>query len=85
MKVFKLEPAKNLDPKNNPWEPWYEKTHGFIIRAETESEARRYADQESGNESSENLRPWLNQIYSTCKDLAKESKVGVIMTDFATG
>lgn len=80
-----------LRPGNNrgPWEPWYDKTFGFVVRAETEEEARRYAQEEGGDETetypSEHpvVPAWTDAKYSTCVELVPEGKAGVIIEDKA--
>ena len=51
MKIFELRPVENLKNNDNPWKPWYNKSFGFIVRAETEAEARKYADENAGDEN----------------------------------
>ena len=43
MKLWLLEAKANLPTDDNPWEPWYDKSFGFVVRAETEAEARKIA------------------------------------------
>ena len=40
LKVYELRPIENLHLNDYPWDPWYDKNFGFIIRAENEKEAR---------------------------------------------
>lgn len=50
MKLFELRPKENLPKGDNPWEKHYDCCFGFIIRAETESEARNFAHENAGYE-----------------------------------
>lgn len=94
MKFWILRPREDLpqveDVSKNPWEPWYDKTFGFIIRADTETEARHLAQTSShaGDEvgwpsRTENSLPaWTDPKYSTCVVLDVEGDPGVVMTDY---
>ena len=33
-----------------PWDPWYDKAFGFVVRSETEEDARALAAKECGDE-----------------------------------
>lgn len=85
MKLWILRPRPDL-PKGfkNPWDPWYDKAFGFVIRAETEAEAREYASNRhvTGDEASEYSEVWLSPDYTYCLELEIEGKVGVIIRDF---
>lgn len=92
MKLWILRPVKGLDKKDNPWEPWYDKTFGFAVRAETEEEARKFAHEQAGDENrgeflgrkiADTNSPWLDAKYSTCTELLAEGEAGVVMQDFA--
>jgi len=47
MNLWLLRPSSNLpdDRAKNPWIPWYDKCFGMVIRAETEEDARKLADE----------------------------------------
>ena len=92
MKIFELRPVENLKNNDNPWEPWYDKSFGFIVRAETEAEARKYADENAGDENrgeflstktANTTSPWIDEKYSTCVELSGNGEAGMIMQDFA--
>ena len=53
MKLWLLRPRENFAKGNNPWHPWYDKYFGFVIRAETEDEARSIATEADGPENHE--------------------------------
>jgi hypothetical protein len=91
MKLYLLRPIELLDPADNPWDPWYDKAFGFVVRAESEEEARRIAQNAAGDEKYDRslterkakLRtPWLDPKYSTCDPLTDEGEPGLIMQDF---
>lgn len=84
MKLYKLRPIEGLDTKNDPWEPWYDCTFGFVIRAENEQAAREIANGDMGSESyrsDSEPNPWLNPRYSTCTELEMEGEPQIIMED----
>jgi hypothetical protein len=92
MKLWLLLPAKPLPVNDNPWEPWFDKAFGFVVRAITEEDARTVAHNEAGNENrGEFLRtktantkaPWLDARYSTCVELLPDGEPGLVMKDFA--
>lgn len=93
MKVFILRPKNELPVNDNPWEPWYDKSFGFIVRANSEQEARKLADAEAGDENrgeflnrqiAKTKNPWLDENYTTCEELTGNGEEGVIMKDFAS-
>ena len=106
MKLYLLRPhTKYLedDPeeefikdKDNPWEPWYDKTFGFVVCALNEKSARNYAAKDGGREVKrlydketynqiEILNPWLDSKYSSCVELNAETvKAGVVIKDFVS-
>jgi hypothetical protein len=83
MKLWLLRPIEGLE--NDPWEPWYDKVFGFVIRAETEERAREIANENGRDETCKfNARiyregrdpiyltlpdPWLDSTLSTCDEL----------------
>jgi hypothetical protein len=88
MKVFHLFPKESIEGEN-PWEPWYDKAFGFVIRAENEQEARKIANENGGDEVGEVSNnvyrtggdPWLNPNFSECITLSCDGKKGVIIKD----
>jgi len=82
MKLWLLRPAEDLPSGIDPWDPWYDKVFGFVIRAETEEDARRLAHDEAGNENRGKVRgPWLNARYATCVELTADGDPAVVMED----
>ena len=75
MKLWILRPVKTL---NSPWDPWYDKCFGMVIRAKSEELARSLASRYSGSEGSE---PWQNPIQSSCEILDREGPEVVLMLD----
>lgn len=90
MKLWILEPRQEVIERqeDNPWEPWYDKGFAFVIRAETERQARELAHKEGGDENKElsqpgaPIFPWLNAKYSTCLTLFAHGDVEVVIRDF---
>lgn len=78
--LYLLTPINILNPNKDPWEPWYNKAFGFVVRANTEKEARKLASKECGEEKTE---AWLNPEYSTCVELLQEGESMIILRDFA--
>lgn len=77
MKLFILTPRPFVEGRN-PWGTWYDKAFGFIVRAETEDDARRYANEVCGDEGP----VWTHEKYTYCTILKDDGTPGVIMHDF---
>ena len=93
MKLWILRPNEKLtNNKNSPWEPWYDKAFGFIIRAETEDRAREIANDHGGDEIGDphylpdrhGIDPWLDKTLSTCVELKSNGIEEMILRDFAS-
>jgi hypothetical protein len=93
MKLWLLRPVDGLANNDNPWEPWYDKAFGFVVRAETDTEARDMAHAEAGDENrgeflsrttANTNQPWKDAKYSTCVELLPEGAAEVVMKDFAS-
>jgi hypothetical protein len=82
MKLWILRPVENLPKGDDPWEPWYDKAFGFVVRAETEEKARKFAHEDGGYETADTNSPWLEAKYSTCDELPTEGEAGVVLQDF---
>jgi hypothetical protein len=76
MKLWILE-AKEGDPI---WQPWYDKTFGFVVRAETEADARRFASEDCGDEGPQ---AWLSSEHSTCVELTPDGEPGIVIQNHA--
>ncbi len=90
MKIWLLRPVKDLPKGDNPWERWYEKSFGFVVRAMNEEDARELAHKNAGNENDPEFgatvlkSPWKNPKYSTCVELLADGEAGVVMNDYAS-
>lgn len=91
MKLWLLQPVEGLDMEDDPWEPWYDKAFGFVVRAETEDEARELAHAGAGDEeeffsrkTANTTHPWKDAKYSTCTELRTEGEAGVVIRDYAS-
>lgn len=81
MKLWILRPVPKEDRKgDDPWDPWYDKTFGHVVRAETEEAARELAD-EDANEENRDHKAWLESKYSTCEVLNADGPSDVIISD----
>lgn len=80
-KLWLLRPIVKYG-KFDPWEPWYDKCFGFVIRASSELEARGIANQNAGDENREIDSPWLNPKYSSCTELEQKGPVELVIKDF---
>lgn len=92
MKLWLLLPRTDLNKDDNPWEPWYDKAIGFVVRADTEVDARRIANTHGGDETGLIRRdvyrtggdPWLTANWSTCEELAAcEGEAGLVLRDYS--
>jgi hypothetical protein len=83
MKLWILRPIKGLPKESNPWEPWYDKTFGFVVRAETENDARILANQKGACEvdEDEHCNPWMDKNLSTCVELSSDGEEELIIND----
>lgn len=84
MNLWLLRPVDKLPKNDNPWEPWYAKAFGFVVRAETEQDARVLADKGAVDENRSGKHPWLNTRYSTCVKLNHKGQSKIVMRDFAS-
>ncbi len=82
MKLWLLKARKDLPSGDSPWEPWYDKHFGFVVRAETEEQARQIAHESAGYENYGQLQPWLNSKYSECAELLQDGAAGMVLEDF---
>ena len=89
MRVWILRAREDLKADDNPWEPWYDKTFGVVVRAGSEGDARRLANESGGAEvgpiRTDEYRtggdPWLDPAYSTCEELTGNGEAGVLLRD----
>lgn len=92
MKLWLLRPVEGLNKGDDPWSPWYDRAFGFVVRAESEEDARNLADADAGDENrgefmgnkiADTKNPWKDAKYSTCIELTAGGEAGVIIKDFA--
>lgn len=86
MKLWLLRPVND---RAQPWtsdagNPRYDVSMGFVVRAETDAEARRLADAHT-KEYELTHGAWLDSALTTCVELPSEGDPGVVMSDFAAG
>lgn len=79
MKLWLLKP---IGEETGPWSPWYDKAFGFVVRAETEEDARRFAQDQGGDEVRRNGSAWTDPKLSTCVPLTPKGEAGVVLRDF---
>ena len=91
MKLWILKARdEDLPRDDNPWEPWYDKNFGLVVRADSEARARQLAQSEAadekrgaflGSKTSNTNAPWLDAKYSTCDELTSDGSEGVLLID----
>jgi hypothetical protein len=69
--------------ENDPWEPPYDKIFNLVIRAKTEDDARKIADENAADENEDGDHPWLDPKYSKCKPLGPRGRSEVIVKGFS--
>lgn len=78
-KLWMLQPKLNLGFTDyDPWNPWYDKNFGVIVRAADEQEARGIAAKSCAYEGEE---AWLSCEHSDCVELPSDGPSGLIMVD----
>ena len=88
MKLWILRPVATLDSNDNPWGSWYDKyfriimISGFVVRAETEEDARNIAHKNAGDENKGEKEPWRNPKYSTCIELIADGEPEIVVRNF---
>lgn len=82
MELWILKPLPIPAKKDDPWEPWYDKTFGFVVRAISEWDAREIAAKNCGDEGD---LVWLDPAYSACDELTADGEAGVVLVDHANG
>ena len=91
MKLWILKAREDLPDSVNPWNPWYDKNFGLVVRASSESKAREMAQLCGADEvwgryikeekRAEDIPAWLDEKYSTCKELTADGVEEVILVD----
>lgn len=95
MRIWLLLPREDLpDTPLHPWRKYeeYWKAHGFVVRAATEEDARKLANDAGGEENEVrrhegqwNMAPWLDAALTTCEELTGEGPAEVILRDYLQG
>jgi len=76
MKLWVLRP---VNEETAPWMPWFDRMFGFVIRAKSESAARKLAAEQAGDEGPE---AWLSPESASCTELQTDGEATVIMQDY---
>jgi hypothetical protein len=68
----------------------WDEYQGFVIRAETELEARRIANGDKPDSfpfdyEDDEISVWLNPDLSTCEELTADGEAGIVLYDFNAG
>ena len=74
MKLYKLH------RKNDDW--GWDEASGFVIRAESEHQARAIAAANSGGEGAST---WTDPQFSRCEILQPDGEAGIVLRDFCAG
>lgn len=89
MKLWILKPAKDfavcLPRVGDPWGNCWDCYLGFVVRAETELDARKIASQARGGDESRAVNVWLDEKYTICGELLASGDPGIVMSDFNSG
>lgn len=91
MELYLLRPIHKEG--DDPWEPWYDKAFGFVIRAKSEEKARELANGHAGDENrghsivlgktiATTKNPWLSSEHSICEILTNDGPEEEIIRDF---
>lgn len=75
MKLWLLTPGQD----QSRWKHWIAVAGGFVIRAESEADARRVAADNCGEEGAD---AWLLPSLSSCNELEPASIAGLVLRDF---
>ena len=67
-----------LNEDDGPWNPWYEKCFGMIVRARNAEYARELASREALEEGTD---VWLDASLTRCEILRTDGDEKVIITD----
>lgn len=70
--LFTLRPLVN-------WEPDYDKAVGFVVRASSESQARRLAAEQCGDEGD---AVWLDPSQTSCEVIDKTGPAEILCRDY---
>jgi hypothetical protein len=67
-----------------PWDRWYDTTDAFVIRADSEEEARAMTEEDAGFEVENNKgkNPWIDPGLTSCVELPLEGETTVVIYSF---
>jgi hypothetical protein len=87
MTLWHLQPIPTRTGAPDPWNRWYDTTSGFVIRAESEQEARAMTEGDAGCELENNngKNPWLDPSLTSCVELTLDGKPTVVSYSFNAG
>ena len=81
--------------KGTAWAPYWDTAHGFVVRAETEKEARELVMGNGGDEEGSKTfidgravvrnSPWSDPKQSICIALLQDGESAIILEDFLAG
>jgi hypothetical protein len=78
MRLWLLSPREIAEKADDPWEPWFDKNFGMVVRAPDEATARTLARKAAWGEGAD---AWSDPALSSCVELTANGEAGVIMTD----
>lgn len=78
MKLWLLK----ADEGNPAWHPWYDKTFGYVVRAETEKEARALAQENGGPETEGNPSCPAWTEYASCVELTADGSAEIVLEHY---
>lgn len=90
MKIWHLRRNETLPDGDDPWEPWFDKTFGFVIIAPSPEAARALANANSGDENrgefmgkqtAKTNAPWLDPKYSSCEEIVVAGPERIVLAD----
>ena len=81
MKLWLLD---SLHVKGSPTWSRYDVCDGFMVRAETEQQAREIAKEATAGESWDE-NPWLNPALTSCEQVFIDGEPGIVMSSFRAG
>jgi hypothetical protein len=76
-----------IDRNKGPWDRWYDTTDAFVIRADSEEEARAMTKKNAGDEVEYNKgkNPWLDPGLTSCVELTLDGEPTVVIYSFNAG
>ena len=92
MKIWRIAPLNNLPKDKDVFD--YDCAHGFVVKAETEADARALAQANGGDEVGRYLpegerhtapQVWIDPSYTECIEVTTEGEQEIILTDFVNG